>query len=124
MARWEPSDGMVQAVEGELNSQMHYPGGGRIVRWFLRRQREREAGLLAFIRHISRLPDVAIARSLRADAYQVIAAHEALDATKVPTLAECEKRLRDLWAKAQSNKLDGPLSDALDAWKAAVEREL
>ena len=122
MARWEPSDGMVQAVEGELNSQMHYPGGGRIVRWFLRRQREREAGLLAFIRHISRLPDVAIARSLRADAYQVIAAHEALDAPKVPTLLEAADALVRSANSKQSTFAAVDIS-AYQALKAAVERE-
>ena len=90
-------------------------------RFVLRRQHEREEPLLKELR--DQLATWRQEPPTRTKLERVLAAHAKLDAPKVPTLAECEKRLRDLWAKAQNNKIDGPLSEALDAWKAAVERE-
>ncbi len=139
MARWEPSAEMVEALAKELHEAYRSTNRGCIVSWveaspiahdgvraearfILRRQHERECGLLEALENISRYGDAYL--PCPTTALLALERHAKLDAPKVPTVAEAFKRVRDLWAKAQTNKLDGPLSDALDAWMAAVEREL
>ena len=124
MSDYEPPAEMVEALAKEMKREWTRPAPGSafsgIARFVLRRQHERERGLLEALRQIA-AREVGLAWHITAA--DALAAHAKLDAPGVPTRAECEARLRDLWAKAQCNKIDGPLSDALDAWKAAVERE-
>lgn len=121
--QWEPDAEAVEALEREFRRD--FGNAGRFLRdqaaWVLRRQHERESGLLKALKRIRTFYSViGFGHRVAGDA---LAAHAKLDAPKVPTLLEAAKALKE-----------GRFSDgdgehccvdvrALRALKAAVERE-
>jgi len=137
--KWEPAPEEVETMAKDLCSAFN--GGDRgaqpwnrltneghngyraEARFVLTRQHEREAFVVERIKRAQQQIRDGYHPSWAEQTLEQALIHLAkLDAPQ-PTLAECEKRLRDLWDNAQSNKVGGLLSDALDAWKAAAERE-
>jgi len=82
----------------------------------VRRQHEREAGLLAFIFGLEH-NTWGTSAEVRENAKKALAAHAKLDAPKVPTLLEAAKALLGGPFNAQANH------EHWNALKAAVERE-
>lgn len=123
---YEPTPEQVERMKRELAESRlrEFPTSrlyDTVARFILKRQHEREKGLLVFATRVSS-DTYGASITLRKAASEVLAAHARLDAPE-PTVAECATALRDAWAIARGNRLDGPLTLALERWFAAVERE-
>lgn len=133
MSDYEPPAEQVEALAKELHDAGRPAYGDRLpwqamadvwqtmmraeARFVLRRQHERERGLVGEMRAALDLLSDGYPSHAQTRLLQALAAHAKLDAPKVPTLLEAAKAMLDAGAHAYA------LTSARDALKAAVERE-
>ena len=115
MSDYEPPAELVDALAKELHTIRNNGLMENIARFVLRRQHERERGLLEALRTVDEYGGSVSSPVAR----HALAAHAKLDAPKVPTLLEAAKAMveRLHWISDKRN------TDVRDALKAAVERE-
>ena len=127
MSDYEPPAELVDALAKELHTIRNNGLMENIARFVLRRQHERERGLLEALRTVDEYGGSVSSPVAR----HALRAHAALDAPKVPSLLEAAKGALGVIEMGQQNV---PLTTAtratvwlpdprIDALKAAIERE-